>query len=229
MDLIYRSKRINGLCYRGKTYELEPLDVVGIKCIANINAAINAVSDWGASQTKGYKVTFTVNSSTKFELRSIKDISTKLNYIPEHSFVLFWGDNTVLDTLTLVYDGDYMFHIEGTIGFEGYHSVKTDVAGLAVYGVYLVDGDGNFFLTSTTTNPITTTKASSQTTINYSNPTLTFERLDIPYSEVKKELTLPYKMYEIVPENEFTETIPTFKVVGSTAPAVTTTYSQKFL
>lgn len=228
MDLIVGSKRINGLCWQGKSYALDPLNPIGVKCIENINTIVSAEPDWGAEQTKGYKVSFSVTSTAKFDMRSVDNPKQRLDYIPEHTFVLLWGDKTILDTLTLVYDGDYMFHIEGSISFTGYHSSKTLLASLTVYGVYVVDKNGNFFLTTATTLPIKATVGTSQTTINYTNPTLTFERRDVEWEEVEQEIVLPYKVSNIVPEDVFTET-PSLNIVGSTAPSLTVSYSQRFL
>ena len=187
--ILLNSKKPKGLYYNGKKYGSIPDNPV-LEHQFSASFIKNTIPSYGADQTAGYLRTFSI-SSEQFKMYSSDDPYTELNYLPSYKFLLF--DKTIqeITTLKLVYDGSNLFHIEGTINISGvYETAKLGVATQTCLG--LVDANGNYFL-SDTSSKITASLSSSSSTANYISSTLSNSYNSL-YQSISENITLPYNL-----------------------------------
>lgn len=135
---------------------------------------IKPTTSRGDAYTSGYAVAFTVSSSVQFKIYTQENPNTPLDYLPDYSVSLFYaGEVTPIDGVSLVYDGDGLFHISGTISNKVYDDAKVMV-GFAGFGIFFLDSNGNCFLTDTSTELISTSSASSTTAANFYASSMSF-------------------------------------------------------
>lgn len=187
--LLLNNRKSKGLCYNGKKYAgISDSPILEHKFVAFYTKKTNASS--GSDQTTGYKKTFSF-SSDQFKMYSSDDVYTELTYLPNYRFILFDKTNQEITTLQLVYDGSSLFHIEGSISIDNvYETSKITVYPETCLG--LVDSNGNYFL-SDTTSKLTSSLNNSSVTINYVSSTLTNSSGKYEQT-ISENITLPYDL-----------------------------------
>ena len=187
MSIVFKNKGINGLYYHGINY-LDNKPSIIHKYDKTL--AKKVTPSFSTDATSGYAVTFSF-SSIQFRLYSFNDIYKEIDYLPNYKFVLKYGTDVIIDTLVLVYDGDGLFHIEGSINLSSIYIAQK----LMTYNYILLcveDENNEIFLTDTE-SILTMTVASSTTSVSFTDSTLTSELAHI-VTTTKESIELPYSI-----------------------------------
>lgn len=180
-------KQVKGLCFSGKAF-LTNLPELKIERSIAFNTAVEPSA--GAEQTSGYAVTFSF-STNQFNLYKCTDINTPLDFLPTYKIVLYFVNETIIDTLSLVYDGNNLFHLEGSLSVSNVWDTSK-LAGTGGYEIAMVDENNQLFVSSISL--FSASISSTQTTVNYVSGTLTRSG-NIEHKETRVEkISLPYSM-----------------------------------
>lgn len=190
MKMLSNTKKPKGLCFNGIKYVGTPSSPQ-IDFISRRTVPIKCTTSFVADQTTGYATTYSIDSSKQFKIFTQENWNEPLNYIPEHSFVLFYGEQTLITTITLVYDGNYLFHLEGTINNITYTDSKL---GGTTGNIFMVDRSGNLFLTNISAI-ISKSTASSSTSTSYKSATISITyNVNTFDTHTIRDITLPYSI-----------------------------------
>lgn len=192
MEMIKNGKKIEGLIYNQTHYFS---NVSYLKTNSYYYRSCNVSS--GSEQTEGNKITFSITNSS-FQLYRATNLQTPLSALPVHKFVFKnLTDIDISSLLTLVYDGENNFHIEGDVSsLSGYVTGKY---GRSEIGIYLEDENGDIFYCSAF--PISYAINTTAETVSYTSSTLTASNIENISSQ--KQITLPYSL-QTSPDNPFT-------------------------
>ena len=152
-----------------------------------------------SDQTSGYKHTITLNNSVKFDLYSPNDIERKLTAVPSgYKFVWMNVTSEVMNELTLVYDGNGLFHIAGTLysSHTTYYNSSKSLNKTGKCGIFLLDSNDNIYLSTTisASSPFSVSYSSSSTSATYTESTLTYSsRSNIKLTSYE-EIPIPYEI-----------------------------------
>lgn len=187
MKIIFNNKEIKGLIYNQNSY-LKSIDSSYIKKEYYLYSKINPSPS--AEQTSGYKVTFSL-SQDKFKLYKWPDLKNPLSELPQYKFVLKNLTDQILNNLTLIYDGDNLFHIEGDLSsIYCYSTTKILISVGSELAICLIDENENLFFTEKF--PITASVSSTNETVSFISSTLTTEIIE-PVNDLF-EISFPYSL-----------------------------------
>lgn len=217
MKFIVSGKKPKGIYYNGNLYggDNSPVEILHINTLSFYYKVHTSA---GSDYTTGYPVTFSF-ITTQFELYSSTTLE-KFTYIPSHRFVIYNVNVTQINALTLVYDGDGLFHIEGDLSsIKLYSSTKT----LPPIVLALVDEKDNVLL-SNVSGILTSKAGSTSETVSFTSATTTYESNKVQ-REYKEEIQLPYDL------SSFSGTLSTtyYPVYSYTMGSATSTYTHKIL
>lgn len=186
MNFIIAGAKPNGLYYNGKLYGGISSEIKIVhKNILNVDYKIEASA--GSEYTTGYPVTLSY-SAEQFELLNRKTLE-RYTYLPEYKFVLYNVVETEIPELSLVYDGDGLFHIEGDVSaYKYYTSGKT----LTSIILALVDENNELFV-SLTSGILKTQINSTSESVSFIDTTATFGKKQI-IRESTESISLPFDL-----------------------------------
>lgn len=192
MEMIKNGKKIGGLIYNQTSYFS---NTSYLKINSYYYRSCNVSS--GSEQTEGNKITFSFTNST-FQLYRATNLQTPLSALPVHKFVFKNLTNIDISSLlTLVYDGENNFHIEGDVSsLSGYVTSKS---GRSEIGIYLEDENGDIFYSKGF--PLTYSISQVSESVSYTSSTLTASNIENISSQ--QQITLPYSL-QTLPVNPFT-------------------------
>lgn len=189
--VISLNKKISGIIYNNKRYAGVPK-----------NPAMKHMYDFAfysyepsadAEQTTGYPMTITV-STKSFKLYFKDNMFKPLNYLPNYKFILKNVTNKEITDLKLVYDGNYLFHIEGT--FDSSNLYVTSKYSTSAITLTLLDENNNCFVSDIEifTSSISTTSQ----TVSFVSSTLT-SAYEHVFNDIEEEIVLPHLINEFIP------------------------------
>lgn len=207
MKQIVGGKKNKGMFYRGKLYDGLPQNP-SIKTSTSITITSKITSSAGTQNTSGYPVTFSFTSS-QFDLYNSN--LERLYSLPNYKVLLCTFEQTEINLISLVYDGDGLFHLSGDLSsIQQYSTAKGIVQDVRII---IVDENNNTFL-STTSGIISASSSSTASTVTFVAGTQTEENKKIDGKTYITEIQLPFN---VVSENfpDKSDEFPTLWCVGT--------------
>ena len=205
-NLILNGKKISGACLNGVNYnDLDrPSPQTSIVPSSSGTVVKSATTSLGTSYTSGYAITLTFKSDP-FSLYRYKDFITPLSSLSSYKFLLYsYGTVKEITTLTVINDGNNLFHLEGTLDSTGLYSsaklMPTDIQ------LWLVD-ENNDLLYSDVSSILSLSVNNTSVTTSFTAGTLTVENIDNLFAGEPISIDLPYDLIT-APETNL-ETPPT--------------------
>ena len=190
MKQIVGGKKNKGIFYGGKLYDGLPQNP-SIKTSTSITITSKIISSAGTQNTSGYPVTFSFTSS-KFDLYNSN--LERLYSLPTYKVLLCTFEQTEINLISLVYDGDGLFHLSGDLSsIQQYSTAKASVSDVRII---IVDENNNIFLS--TSNVISCSASSTASTVTFVAGTHTEENKKIDGKTYIDEIQLPFN---VVSEN----------------------------
>ena len=191
-NLGVNGKKISGIIYRGVKYggdfsgQVKP----SVKLIAQGTIPKTVTSSLNTSYTSGYKITYGYTTE-QFQLYYFNDLVNPISHTINYKFLLYvYGEVREITTLSLIYDGNNLFHIEGSIDDSDVYS-STKIAPSDTQ-LMLVD-ETNTLLYSDATGVLTMSANTASVTTTFTNSTITQEN-ELKEIEIDTPISLPYNL-----------------------------------
>lgn len=182
-SLIVNSNNINGVCYNSQNYPLTKNAQVTASGTLQCTKTITGTST--GAKTSGYKCNFRI-VDTQFKLYKNLDFEHPLSSVPSgYKFVYINADQrVVLSTMTLVYDGNELFHISGYMPTDYSFYYSTGKNGTTEAGIFLLDENDVLYYSRVGAPLGNDGGTATSTSVNFNASSLTYGRQDVNFTYI---------------------------------------------